>query len=54
MGHEVPCVVEGIGSQVTGPERGDFVIAPFAFTDNTCPYGVGGVGARRCGCMPAP
>ncbi|MDX5319104.1 MAG: alcohol dehydrogenase catalytic domain-containing protein [Actinomycetes bacterium] len=38
MGHELIGVVEEIGSQVTTVTPGDFVIVPFAFSDNTCPY----------------
>ncbi|WP_231123414.1 zinc-binding dehydrogenase [Nocardioides sambongensis] len=36
MGHELIGVVEEIGSEVTGVRRGDFVVVPFAFSDNTC------------------
>jgi threonine dehydrogenase-like Zn-dependent dehydrogenase len=36
MGHEFIGVVEEIGSEVTTIRRGDFVIAPFAYFDNTC------------------
>lgn len=38
MGHELIGVVEEVGSAVTGFTRGDFVIVPFAFSDNTCPH----------------
>jgi len=37
MGHELLGVVEEIGSAVTTVKKGDLVIAPFAFSDNTCP-----------------
>lgn len=37
MGHELIGVVEETGSAVTSVKKGDFVIAPFAFSDNTCP-----------------
>jgi len=37
IGHELVGVVEEIGSAVTTLRRGDFVIAPFAWSDNTCP-----------------
>jgi threonine dehydrogenase-like Zn-dependent dehydrogenase len=37
MGHEFIGVVEELGADVTELNRGDFVIAPFAFSDNTCP-----------------
>lgn len=38
MGHEYIGVVEDIGSDVTTLKRGDFVIAPFAYSDNTCVF----------------
>ncbi|MFV0460691.1 MAG: alcohol dehydrogenase catalytic domain-containing protein [Actinomycetales bacterium] len=38
MGHELIGVVEQAGSDVTGVREGDFVVVPFAFSDNTCPY----------------
>ncbi|MGW2094230.1 zinc-binding dehydrogenase [Promicromonospora sukumoe] len=38
MGHELIGVVEETGSAVTGVKKGDFVIAPFAFSDNTCAF----------------
>jgi threonine dehydrogenase-like Zn-dependent dehydrogenase len=38
MGHEFLGVVEQVGSQVTGLAPGDFVVSPFAFSDNTCPF----------------
>ncbi|GAA2178396.1 zinc-dependent alcohol dehydrogenase family protein [Brooklawnia cerclae] len=38
MGHELIGVVEEVGSQVTAVAKGDFVIAPFAFSDNTCVF----------------
>lgn len=37
MGHELIAVVEETGSAVTGVTKGDFVVVPFAFADNTCP-----------------
>ena len=37
MGHELLGVVEEIGSAVTTVKKGDLVIVPFAFSDNTCP-----------------
>jgi threonine dehydrogenase-like Zn-dependent dehydrogenase len=37
MGHEFMGVVEDVGSAVSGLRRGDRVIAPFAFSDGTCP-----------------
>lgn len=38
MGHELVGVVEETGSAVTNVRRGDFVVAPFAFSDNTCVF----------------
>jgi threonine dehydrogenase-like Zn-dependent dehydrogenase len=38
MGHELIGVVEELGSAVTTLKKGDFVIAPFAFSDNTCVF----------------
>lgn len=38
MGHEFIGVVEEIGSDVSTLSTGDFVIAPFAFQDNTCVF----------------
>lgn len=37
MGHELIGVVEETGAAISKFRRGDFVIAPFAFADNTCP-----------------
>lgn len=37
MGHELLGVVEETGSAVTTVKKGDLVIAPFAWSDNTCP-----------------
>jgi threonine dehydrogenase-like Zn-dependent dehydrogenase len=36
MGHELVGIVEETGTAVTSLRKGDFVIAPFAFQDNTC------------------
>ena len=36
IGHEFVGIVEATGSAVQTVEPGDFVIAPFAFSDNTC------------------
>ncbi|MFE3824316.1 alcohol dehydrogenase catalytic domain-containing protein [Streptomyces sp. NPDC059092] len=36
MGHEFLGTVEETGSEVTGLQRGDLVVSPFAFADNTC------------------
>jgi threonine dehydrogenase-like Zn-dependent dehydrogenase len=38
IGHEFTGVVEEVGSDVRNIKRGDFVIAPFAFSDGTCPH----------------
>jgi threonine dehydrogenase-like Zn-dependent dehydrogenase len=38
MGHELIAVVEEVGAEVTTLEPGDFVVAPFAFQDNTCVF----------------
>jgi threonine dehydrogenase-like Zn-dependent dehydrogenase len=38
MGHELIAVVEEVGAAVTTVKPGDFVIAPFAFQDNTCVF----------------
>lgn len=37
IGHEFVGIVEAVGSSVQTVKPGDFVIAPFAFSDNTCP-----------------
>jgi len=37
IGHEFVGVVEDVGAEVTHLEKGDLVIAPFAFSDGTCP-----------------
>jgi len=38
MGHEFIGVVEDTGTAVTTVKRGDFVIAPFAWSDGTCEF----------------
>ena len=38
MGHEFIGVVEEVGSEGALIKRGDFVIAPFAYFDNTCQF----------------
>lgn len=38
MGHELIGVVEEVGSEVTYVKPGDFVIAPFAWQDNSCVF----------------
>jgi threonine dehydrogenase-like Zn-dependent dehydrogenase len=37
IGHEFVGVVEDVGAEVSGLAKGDLVIAPFAFSDGTCP-----------------
>jgi threonine dehydrogenase-like Zn-dependent dehydrogenase len=38
IGHEFIGVVEDIGTDVTTVERGDLVVAPFAWSDGTCAF----------------
>ncbi|MGW9448644.1 zinc-dependent alcohol dehydrogenase family protein [Streptomyces sp. NPDC055632] len=38
IGHEFIGLVEEVGSEVTGFTRGDFVVAPFVWSDGTCDY----------------
>jgi threonine dehydrogenase-like Zn-dependent dehydrogenase len=38
IGHEFVGVVEEVGSSVSAVQKGDFVIAPFAYSDGTCPH----------------
>ncbi|MEU7426410.1 alcohol dehydrogenase catalytic domain-containing protein [Streptomyces sp. NPDC040750] len=38
MGHEFLGTVEELGPEVSGLRRGDLVVAPFAFADNTCEF----------------
>ena len=38
IGHEFVGVVEEVGSEVRSLRTGDFVIAPFMYSDNTCPH----------------
>jgi threonine dehydrogenase-like Zn-dependent dehydrogenase len=38
IGHEFVGVVEDVGSDVQNVKPGDFVIAPFAYSDGTCPH----------------
>lgn len=38
MGHEFIGVIEELGSDVSGLAVGDLVIAPFAYSDNTCAF----------------
>jgi threonine dehydrogenase-like Zn-dependent dehydrogenase len=43
IGHEFIGVVEEVGSDVAGIARGDLVIAPFLYSDGTCPHCRAGV-----------
>ncbi|MFF0450611.1 alcohol dehydrogenase catalytic domain-containing protein [Streptomyces sp. NPDC004609] len=69
MGHEFLGVVEETGSEVTGLKKGDFVVSPWAFADNTCAicrdgfqtacprggwYGTGGVGGAQAEAVRVP
>ncbi|MGN9786902.1 zinc-dependent alcohol dehydrogenase family protein [Nonomuraea sp. ZG12] len=38
IGHEFLGVVEDLGAQVSGLRRGDVVLAPFVWSDNTCDF----------------
>jgi len=38
IGHEFVGVVQDIGTEVRSLRKGDFVIAPFMYSDNTCPH----------------
>ena len=38
IGHEFIGVVEDLGADVTAVAEGDLVIAPFIFSDGTCPH----------------
>jgi threonine dehydrogenase-like Zn-dependent dehydrogenase len=38
MGHEFIGIVEDIGSDVSGLKKGDLVVAPFLWADNTCDF----------------
>jgi threonine dehydrogenase-like Zn-dependent dehydrogenase len=38
IGHEFVGIVEEAGSDVRSVRQGDFVIAPFMYSDNTCPH----------------
>jgi threonine dehydrogenase-like Zn-dependent dehydrogenase len=42
IGHEFIGVVEDVGAQVEGVTVGDFVIAPFIFSDMSCPHCLNG------------
>lgn len=38
MGHEFLGIVEDLGTDVSGLRRGDLVVAPFVWADNTCDF----------------
>jgi threonine dehydrogenase-like Zn-dependent dehydrogenase len=38
IGHEFIGVVEAVGSEVTGIAQGDLVVAPFIYSDMSCPH----------------
>jgi threonine dehydrogenase-like Zn-dependent dehydrogenase len=38
IGHEFIGVVDDVGADVVSVKKGDFVIAPFAYSDGTCPH----------------
>ncbi len=38
IGHEFVGIVEEVGTEVSSVRAGDFVIAPFMYSDNTCPH----------------
>jgi Threonine dehydrogenase and related Zn-dependent dehydrogenases len=38
MGHEFIGVVEDLGAEVSGLARGDLVVSPFLWSDNTCDF----------------
>src|SRR3954454_13175267 len=43
IGHEFIGVVEDVGAEVNDVTKGDFVIAPFAYSDGTCPHCLHGI-----------
>lgn len=42
IGHEFIGVIEELGSEVSGLKKGDLVIAPFIFSDMSCPHCLNG------------
>jgi len=46
IGHEFVGIVEEVGSEVRSLRPGDFVIAPFMYSDNTCPHCRVGIQSR--------
>ena len=43
IGHEFVGIVEEIGTEVSTVSPGDFVIAPFMYSDGTCPHCAAGI-----------
>jgi threonine dehydrogenase-like Zn-dependent dehydrogenase len=43
IGHEFIGIVEDVGAEVRSIARGDLVIAPFAYSDGTCPHCLHGI-----------
>jgi len=43
IGHEFMGVVEEVGASVRGLAKGDLVVAPFTYSDGTCPHCLAGV-----------
>ena len=43
IGHEFVGIVEEVGAEVSHVRKGDLVIAPFAYSDGTCPHCLHGV-----------
>src|SRR4051812_31045777 len=46
QGHEFIGVVEEVGAEVSTVRPGDFVVAPFTWSDNTCPACLDGIQVR--------
>lgn len=46
IGHEFVGVVEEVGAEVRSVRAGDFVVAPFMYSDNTCPHCRVGIQSR--------
>ncbi len=49
MGHEFLGVVEDLGADLSGLKRGDVVVAPFMWADNTCDFCAEGLPPPRHG-----
>ena len=56
MGHEFIGIVEEVGAEVSGFARGDLVVAPFVWSDNTCDFCAAGlqIACRHGGGWGAP